>query len=273
MENLQIIKQQQILGKDFKVYDTIENPLFLAKDVAEWIDYNKTKEGWYDTSAMLRTIDEDEKIKIRTTINNPSGSEMWFLTEDGLYEVLMQSRKPIAKNFKKEVKKVLKQIRKTGGYIPANENDTDEDILAKAVLVAQRTIEKKNEIIEFQKQQLQEQHPKVIFADAVSASHTSILVGELAKILKQNGIDLGQNKFFQYLRDNGYLIKRKGTDYNMPTQRSMEQELFEIKETSISHSDGHVTVNKTPKISGKGQQYFINKFLQDQAMEEIACTK
>ncbi len=116
MNELKIINQQEVLGKDFKVYGDFENPLFLAKDVAEWIEYNKTKEGYYDTSAMMRTVDEDEKLKIHTTINNPSGSNLWFLTEDGLYEVLMQSRKPIAKQFKKQVKRILKEIRTKGEY-------------------------------------------------------------------------------------------------------------------------------------------------------------
>lgn len=112
---------------------------------------------------------------------------------------------------------------------------------------------------------IQEQKPKVLFANAVSASKTSILIGDLAKLLKQNGIETGQKRLFSWLRDNGYLIKRKGADYNMPTQKSMELELFEIKETTITHSDGHITVNKTTKVTGKGQMYFINKFLKDVA--------
>lgn len=117
-----------------------------------------------------------------------------------------------------------------------------------------------------QKKQLEEQKPKVLFADAVSTSHTSILVGELAKILKQNGVDVGQNRLFKWLRDNKYLIKRKGTDYNMPTQYSMDLELFEVKETSIIHVDGHISITKTPKITGKGQVYFINKFIKDESL-------
>lgn len=118
------------------------------------------------------------------------------------------------------------------------------------------------ERIESQQKQLQAQAPKVLFADAVSASKTSILIGELAKIIKQNGVEMGQNRLFEWLRSNGYLITRQGTDYNMPTQKAMELGLFEIKETSITHSDGHITVNKTPKVTGKGQSYFINKFLK-----------
>ena len=118
------------------------------------------------------------------------------------------------------------------------------------------------EKIEAQQKQLQEQAPKVLFADAVSASKTSILIGELAKIIKQNGVEMGQNRLFEWLRSNNYLITRQGTDYNMPTQKAMELGLFEIKETSVTHSDGHITVNKTPKVTGKGQSYFINKFLK-----------
>ena len=123
---------------------------------------------------------------------------------------------------------------------------------------------KQAEELENKERQLQEQKPKVLFADAVEASKTSILIGELAKILKQNGIEIGQNRLFDWLRDNGYLISRKGTDYNMPTQKAMELGLFEIKETVINHSDGHISVSKTPKIKGKGQTYFINKFLNQE---------
>ncbi len=125
MNELQIVEQREVLGRDFKIYGDFENPLFLAKDVAEWIEYNKTSQGYYDTSAMLRVVEDDEKCKIRTTINNPSGSDMWFLTEDGLYEVLMQSRKPIAKQFKKQVKAILKEIRQTGSYSIKEVEETD----------------------------------------------------------------------------------------------------------------------------------------------------
>ena len=127
-------------------------------------------------------------------------------------------------------------------------------------MIMKRALEFANKkVIELQSK-IQISRPKVIFADSVTASKTSILVGELAKIIKQNGHDIGQNRLFQWLRDNGYLISRKGTDYNMPTQKSMELELFEIKETSITHSDGHISVSKTPKVTGKGQVYFVNKF-------------
>ena len=140
------------------------------------------------------------------------------------------------------------------------EYNSPEKIMARALLLADKEIKAV-------KLQLQAQAPKVIFADAVSASKTSILVGELAKLLKQNGINMGQNRLFDWLRINGFLIRRKGTDYNMPTQTSMEMGLFEIKETSITHSDGHISVSKTPKVTGKGQVYFINKFLKKEEEE------
>lgn len=132
--------------------------------------------------------------------------------------------------------------------------NSPEKVMARALQIADRKIkalEEENAV----------NRPKVLFADSVAASKTSILVGELAKLLKQNGVDTGQNRLFDWMRSNGYLIRREGTDYNMPTQRSMEMGLFEIKETSVTHADGHVTVNKTPKVTGKGQQFFINEFL------------
>lgn len=148
-----------------------------------------------------------------------------------------------------------KQVR---AYFIQVEKDfnSPEKVMARALLMADTKIKKLETQIETDK-------PKVLFADAVSASHTSILVGDLAKLISQNGYKIGANRLFAWLRDKGYLIKRKGSDWNMPTQKSMELKLFEIKETSIQHADGHTTVNKTPKVTGKGQQYFINKFLRE----------
>lgn len=252
MNNLQTIKEQELLGKDFKVYGTLENPLFLAKDVAEWIEHS-------NVSTMLSNIEVEEKELIQIgTLNNAYSA--WFLTEDGLYEVLMQSRKPIAKQFKKEVKKILKEIRKTGGYIHTTNDMSDDEIMARALQVAQKTIEKKSREIEEKDKVIQLQQPKVLFADAVSASSNSILVGELAKLIKQNGVDIGQNRLFDWLRENGYLIKRKGEDYNTPTQKSVDLGVIETKEGTRVHPDGHTSITKTPKITGKGQIYFINKF-------------
>ncbi|NCB72986.1 MAG: oxidoreductase [Clostridia bacterium] len=140
--------------------------------------------------------------------------------------------------------------------------NTPEAVMARALKMAETTIKTLQTTVI-------EQRPKVIFADAVSASKTSILVGDMAKLLKQNGVNMGASRFFTWLRDNGFLIKRKGTDWNMPTQKSMELQLFEIKETSIAHSDGHTSISRTPKITGKGQLYFINKFVgqEDERLE------
>ena len=245
--NLQIIDERKLLGKDFKIYGDIENPLFLAKDVANWIEHT-------DLSRMVNMVDDNEKLK-RTLYVSGQNREMWFLTEDGLYEVLMQSRKPIAKQFKKEVKQILKTIRLNGMY--ATDKLLDNPDLAIQAFTKLKEEREKRKALEIK---IEEQKPKVIFAEAVETSKTSILIGELAKIIKQNGYNIGQQRLFDWLRENGYLIKRQGTDHNMPTQRAMELGLFEIKETAVTHSDGHITVNKTPKVTGKGQIYFINKF-------------
>ena len=247
-KTLQIIEQREVLGKEFTIYGDLENPLFLAKDVAIWIEHT-------DLSRMVNIVDENEKLK-RTMYVSGQNREMWLLTEDGVYEVLMQSRKPIAKQFKKEVKKILKTIRLNGMY--ATDKLLDNPDLA---------IQAFTKLKEERERRLQLEHeaeinkPKVIFAEAVETSKTSILIGELAKLIKQNGYDIGQKRLFAWLRDNGYLIKiSRRTDYNMPTQRAMELGLFEIKETAITHSDGHISINKTVKVTGKGQIYFINKF-------------
>lgn len=154
----------------------------------------------------------------------------------------------------KEVRQYFIQVEK--------DFNSPEKIMARALKIA----ENKLNILQLenaeQKKVLEKQKPKVLFANSVETAKTSILVGELAKIIKQNGYDIGQNRFFEWLRNNNYLISRKGTDYNMPTQKAMELDLFEIKETSITHADGHISVNKTPKVTGKGQVYFISKFLK-----------
>lgn len=131
-------------------------------------------------------------------------------------------------------------------------------------MIMKRALKMANNTINQLETQIEKDKPKVLFADAVATTKTSILVGELAKIIKQNGVNIGQRRLFEWLRQNGFLIKRQGIDYNMPTQYSMERELFEIKETSITHSDGHTSISKTPKVTGKGQQYFINKFLSNE---------
>lgn len=249
MGSIQIIDEREVLGKEFKIYGDIENPLFLAKDVANWIEHT-------DLSRMVNMVDDNEKLK-RILFVSGQNREMWLLTEDGLYEVLMQSRKPIAKAFKREVKQILKTIRLNGMY--ATDKLLDNPDLAIQAFTKLKEEREKRKALEVK---IEEQKPAVIFAGAVTASKSSILIGELAKLIKQNGVDTGQNKLFAWLRENGYLIKRQGSDYNMPTQKAMELGLFEIKETVVTHADGHIEVSKTPKVTGKGQIYFINKFVK-----------
>lgn len=184
-----------------------------------------------------------------------------IINESGLYALIFSSKLESAEKFKHWVtSEVLPSIRKAGGYIAGQENLTDSELMAKALLVAQKQIEERNKRIE-------EMKPKEVFADAVADSKSTILVGDLAKILKQNGIDMGSKRLFAWMRDSGYLIKRKGSDYNMPTQRSMELGLFVIKESVYTDYYGSKVVAKTAKITGYGQQYFINQFLGDEDAE------
>ncbi|EKN40732.1 phage antirepressor protein [Clostridium botulinum CFSAN001627] len=192
-----------------------------------------------------------------------------IINESGLYSLVLSSKLPAAKKFKRWVtSEVLPNIRKYGMYAKDELLDNPDLLIQVATELKKEREEKK-----LLQEQMKKQKPKVLFADAVSVAHTSILVGDLAKLIKQNGIDIGAKRLFAWLRENGYLIRRKGTDYNMPTQYSMDLGLFEVKETSITHSDGHISISKTPKITGKGQIYFINKFVEKQTKSEIACTK
>ena len=251
MNNLEVLNEQEVLGKHFRVYGTIDEPLFLAKDVAEWIEHT-------DLSRMVDLVDEGEKLK-RTLYVSGQNREVWLLTEDGLYEVLMQSRKPIAKQFKKKVKEILHAIRKHGAYMTENTLEqalTNPDFLIQLATKLKEEQEARKKLEE----QAERDKPKVIFADAVASSETSILIGDLAKLLRQNGINTGQKRLFSQLREQGYLIK-SGASKNIPTQRSMEMGLFEIKEGSYVDGNGCNITTKTTKVTGKGQQYFINKFL------------
>lgn len=250
MQIMKIIDEREILGKQFRIFGDFENPLFLAKDVAEWIEYDTSS-----INKMLNNVDETEKV--RKNVPTPGGNqEMWFLTEDGLYEVLMLSRKQIAKEFKKQIKEILKTIRKNGMYVTERLLD-NPDLAIQAFTKLKEEREKRKEL----EAKIEEQKPQVLFANTVKSSYTSILVGELAKILTQGGFKTGQNRLFDLLRKDGFLISRQGTDYNMPTQKSMELGLFEIKESTVNNPDGSIRISKTPKVTGKGQEYFINRFL------------
>lgn len=224
-------------------------PWFVAKDVCDIL-------GHSNVSMALDRLDDDERSKF----NLGRQGETNIVNEAGLYVLVLGSRKPEAHEFKRWVThEVLPSIRKTGGYIPTSESDSDEDIMARAVLVAQKTIKQKNQQIAEQQTRIVELEPKARFADAVAASDGTCLVGELAKMLRQNGMDIGQNRLFRLLQADGYLGK-SGSNRNVPTQRAMELGLFRIKETTVTHADGHTTVSRTPKVTGKGQRYFIDRY-------------
>ena len=227
-------------------------PWFVAKDVCDIL-------GHSNVSMALDRLDDDERSKF----NLGRQGETNIVNEAGLYVLVLGSRKPEAHEFKRWVTHdVLPQIRKTGGYIPTTDEDDDITILAKAVMIGQRTMEEQKRRIAAQESHINELEPKARFADAVAASDGTCLIGELAKMLRQNGLDIGQNRLFEILRQDGYLGKT-GSNRNVPTQKAMDLGLFRIKETAITHSDGHVTINRTAKVTGKGQTYFISRYCPD----------
>lgn len=257
MNNLQVFSYE---GNEIRTVQKNGEVWWVLKDVCDTLALTNSR-------MVADRLDDDEKgVSITDTLGGKQ--ELTIISESGLYNVILLSRKPEAKNFKRWVTHgVLPSIRKHGAYVtPAKleeiMNDPDAWIKVLTALKEERAA----------KEQLQleatENQPKVIFADAVSVSDGTILIGELAKILKGNGIDIGQNRLFEKLRQDGYLIKRKGTDYNAPTQMAMNLGLFRVKETAITHSDGHVTISKTTKVTGKGQQYFINLFLGERGIRK-----
>lgn len=237
---------------EFGVIRTVSiegEPWLVGRDVAMALGYSDTAQ------AIRKHIDAEDKGVVETT--TPGGVQnVTVINESGLYSLVLSSKLPGAKKFKRWVtSEVLPSIRKHGGYITGQEELSGEELMAKALMFAEKKLKEKDA-------QIHEMQPKALFADAVAASGNSILIGELAKMLRQNGVDMGEKRLFAWMRDNGYLVKRKGTDYNMPTQKSMEMGLFQIKETVVNHASGYTSVNKTPKVTGKGQTYFVNKFLK-----------
>ena len=249
MNELKIFENNQF-GK-VRVQVINNEPWFVAKDVCDALDIKNSRQA-------LTRLEEDEKADV--ILNDGSQNRnMSIVNEYGLYNLVLASRKREAKQFKRWIThEVIPTIRKYGAYL--TEDKIEEVLLNPDTIIklAMDLKEEKKRRLQLQ-ETIEENKPKVLFANSVETSKTSILVGELAKIMKQNGHEIGQNRLFEWLRNNNYLISRKGTDYNMPTQKSMNLGLFEIKETSITHADGHITVNKTPKITGKGQIYFMNK--------------
>ena len=253
MNGLQVFSYE---GNEVRTVQKGDETWWVLKDVCDVLQLS-------NPSMIADRLDDDEKVKVdpKQYLGSRSNEPATVISESGLYNVILLSRKPEAKKFKRWVThEVLPTIRRHGAYVtPAKleelMNDPDSWIKVLTALKEERTAKEQLQL------QATENKPKVIFADAVSVSDGTILIGELAKILKGNGIEIGQNRLFEKLRQEGYLIKRKGTDYNAPTQKAMELGLFRVKETAITHSDGHVTISKTTKVTGKGQQYFINQFL------------
>lgn len=261
-------------------------PLLNAHDVAISL-------GYRDAERITRLLDADE---VDSHLVGVLGGKQngRFITEAGFYHVVMARKSAFIKDPDKRAAsarfqrwvthEVLPSIRRTGGYMAAAPDETPDQLMARALIVAQEALQRRDAVIAEQaaaieerdrsialqdavitrtEKQVEAMAPKALFADAVTAAGNTILVGDLAKLLRQNGLDIGANRLFERLRSDGYLISRKGTDWNMPTQRSMDMGLFEVKETAVTHSDGHVTVSRTPKVTGRGQTYFVSRYLSE----------
>lgn len=236
---------------------TSEQPLFCLADVCSALNLNTSKVAQRIGVGILSKYPIVDSLGREQVAN--------FVDEDGLYDVILDSRKPEAKQFRKWItSEVLPSIRKSGGYMVAKTDETPEQIMARALIIANEAIQRQSAQILAQKTIIEQNAPRVLFAQAVETSNRSILIGELAKILNQNGINIGQNRLFALLRQKAYLGQR-GEYYNIPTQRAIEMGLFEIKKTSITKPDGTTLVSTTTKVSVKGQQYFIQKFLAKQS--------
>ena len=247
---------QKFTNEEFgtiRVADNNGEPWFVAKDVCDalGIATNHLRE-------RNRGLDDDEVVSLPNW--EGKGLAPLIVSEPGFYKLVMKSRKPEAKAFQRWVThEVLPSIRKQGAYVYSNGTESDDVLMARGLLAAQTIIDKKNAVIEGQQREIAELRPKALFADAVAASDGTCLIGELAKMMRQNGVHVGQNRLFEWLRRDGFLGKT-GSNYNVPTQMAMERGLFRIKETAVTHSDGHVTVNRTPKATGRGQRYFIDRY-------------
>ena len=249
----EILKIWNYENSEIRTVEIEGEPYFVGKDVAAILGYSNTRDS------LAKHVDEEDKntVAIHDGIGNPNKT---VINESGLYSLILSSKLPNAKQFKRWVtSEVLPAIRKHGAYMTDN---TLEQALTSPDFLIKLATELKNE--KEQRKTLEEKveldKPKVLFAEAVETAKTSILVGDLAKLIKQNGVDIGQKRLFEYLRENGYLMKN-GNSKNMPTQKGMSLGLFEVKERTINNPDGTVKITKTTKVTGKGQTYFINKFL------------
>lgn len=230
---------------------TIDNePWFVLNDLCAILEHTNSR-------MVAARLDEDDVSRTYVVDSRGRRQQTTIVNEGGMYEVIVRSDSPASKPFRRWVThEVLPQIRKTGAY-SATQLSEDEIVSQALQITAQR--------VKALEAKVKEDAPKVLFADSVAASQSTILIGELAKILRGNGVDIGQNRLYEQLREDGFLINRRGSDWNMPTQKAMDLGLFRIKETAISHSDGHISINKTTKVTGKGQEYFINRYLKETA--------
>lgn len=227
---------------------------FVGKDLAKALGYNQADK------AIMRHVDEDDRMKC--TVTDAMGRQQlaYVINESGFYSLVLSSKLTTARLFKRWVtSEVLPQIRQTGGYLPVNDNDTPEELMARALLMAQKTIEQRDALLEEKQRIIEAQRPKADFCDAVMSSVNSCLIGSLAKMIKQNGVDCGEKRLFEWMRRAGFLGK-SGERYNIPNQRFIEQELFELKETVHTENE-QLKTSFTTKVTGKGQEYFINGFI------------
>lgn len=261
MNELQIFNSKEF--GEIRTVSINDEPWFVGKDIAAALGYKNTKD------ALAAHVDNCDKImgsqNATPSIKDNMGREQYptWINESGLYALIFGSKLESAQRFKRWVtSEVLPSIRKHGGYIAGQETMNDDELLAKALMVAQSKIAERDRIIAQKQERIEQMKPKEVFADSVSSSKQSILIGDLAKLICQNGHPVGQKRLFQWMRDKGYLVK-SGSSYNMPMQRYIEQGLFEVKESTVNNPDGSVRLTRTTKVTGKGQIYFINKFIKN----------
>lgn len=251
MNELQIFNNEEF--GEIRTVVANNEPMFCLSDVCKALEISNV--------GNVKQRLSEKGIHTADTPTKGGMQKMTFISEANLYKTIFQSRKESAERFTDWVtSEVLPSIRKNGGYIAGQETLSDDELLSKALLVAHNKIAERDKIIEQKQARIEQMKPKAIFADAVATSHTSILIGDLAKLICQNGYQIGQKRLFEWLRNNGYLCK-SGSSRNMPMQRYVEQGLFEVKESNVQNPDGSVRITRTTKITGKGQLYFVNKFL------------
>lgn len=251
MNELQIFNNEEF--GEIRTVVANNEPMFCLSDVCKALEISNV--------GNVKQRLSEKGIHTADTPTKGGMQKMTFISEANLYKTIFQSRKESAERFTDWVtSEVLPSIRKNGGYIAGQETLSDDELLSKALLVAHNKIAERDKIIEQKQARIEQMKPKAIFADAVATSRTSILIGDLAKLICQNGYQIGQKRLFEWLRNNGYLCK-SGSSRNMPMQRYVEQGLFEVKESNVQNPDGSVRITRTTKVPGKGQLYFVNKFL------------